>query len=159
MNSLPRRQQGMALVITLIMLLLMTLMVSSSFTLSTTNLEGVGSQQWRSEALAAADTAIEQVIGSSFTTAPAAQSISVDMNQNGSADYVVQVSQPVCVRARVASVAPPSSMGLQGMSNNTWNTIWEIVAAVQDPVSGASVRVRSGVRVLLSESVKNAICP
>ena len=158
MSQLPRKQTGMALVITLIMLLLMTLTVSSSFNLSTSNLEGVGNQQWRSEALAATDMAIEQVVGSAFTGAPTAQSIDVDINQDGSVDYAVQVAQPVCVRARLASSAPPSSLTLVGMSNNTWNTIWEIVAVTQDPASGASVRVRTGVRILLSDSAKNAVC-
>lgn len=158
MRQLPRKQTGMALVITLIMLLLMTLTVSSSFNLSTSNLEGVGNQQWRSEALAATDVAIEQVVGSAFTTAPAAQAIDVDINQDGDVDYAVQVSQPVCVRAQLSSSAPPSSLTLVGMSNDTWNTIWEIVAVTQDPASGASVQVRTGVRVLLSDSAKNAVC-
>lgn len=158
MSQLPRKQKGMALVITLIMLLLMTLTVSSSFNLSNTNLESVANQQWRSEALAATDMAIELVVGSAFTGAPTAQSIDVDINQDGKVDYAVQVAQPVCVRARLASSAPPSSLTLVGMSNSTWNTIWEIVAVTQDPASGASVRVRSGVRVLLSDSAKNAVC-
>lgn len=155
----PPKQRGMALIIALIMLLLLTLMVSSAFTQSTTNLEVVGNQQWRSEALAAADVAIEQVVGSAFTTAPVAQAINVDLNRDDRTDYVVQVSQPECVRASLASATAPSSLTLVGMSNSTWNTIWEMVATVDDPASGASVRVRSGVRVLLSDAQKNAVCP
>lgn len=158
MRSLPAKQRGMALVIALVMLLLLTVMASTNFTLTTTNLEAVGNQQWRSEALAAADAAIEQVVGSAFTTAPAEQTILVDINRDGTSDYSVQVDQPQCVRARLSSSAPPSSLTLVGMSNDTWNTIWEIVATVEDPASGASVRVRSGVRVLLSDAAKSAVC-
>ncbi|MBC9251467.1 hypothetical protein A9179_14440 [Pseudomonas alcaligenes] len=152
------RQGGVALVIALIMLLLLTTMATSSFMFSTTNLQAVGNQQWHGEAQAAADLAIEQVVGSAFTTAPAAQSIDVDINHDNSVDYVVEVSQPECIRADLSSAAPPSSLTLSGMSNSTWNTIWEMVATVADPASGTSVQVRSGVRVLLSEARKNAVC-
>ena len=101
----PPKQQGMALIIALIMLLLLTLMVSSAFTQSTTNLEVVGNQQWRSEALSAADVAIEQVVGSAFTTAPVAQAVNVDLNRDDRTDYVVQVSRPECVRATAPGTA------------------------------------------------------
>jgi hypothetical protein len=40
----------------------------------------------------------------------------------------------------------------------TWNTDWDIDATVADAASGAAVRVREGVRVLLSQTQKNAVC-
>lgn len=153
-----RRERGMTLVVALIMLLLLTLMVSTSFTLSKGSLEGVANQQWRSEALAAADTALEEVISSDFSAVPSARSIDVDLTRDGAADYVVSVTQPVCISVRQASAAPPSSLPLQ-FSSLTWNTIWELVATVQDGASGASVRVRSAVRILLNDAQKNALCP
>jgi len=159
MRKWESRQEGMALVISMIMLLLLTVTVLSSYNLSNVNLDAVSNLQWRSEALAAADTAIEQVVGSPFTDAPAAQTINVDINRDGANDYFVEVTQPECVRAQLASTAPPSSLSLVGMTNNTWNTVWEFIATVQDPVSGASVRVRSGVRVLLAEPAKELVCP
>ncbi len=158
-TALFPRQRGMALVIALVMLLLMTLMVSSAFTLSNTNLTSVGNQQWRSEAQAAAEVAIEQVVGSPFTLAPVAESIAVDLNRDDVIDYVVQIARPECVRATLASSVSASSLTLVGMANSTWNTVWELVATVDDPTTGASVRVRTGVRILLSEARKNAVCP
>lgn len=154
------RQQGVALIIALIMLLLMTVMAVSAFNLSSTNVEAVGNQQWRGEALAAADIAIEQVIGAAdlAKTDPVADEINVDINRDDTTDYVVAVDEPLCVRAKLSSSAPPSSLQLVGMSNSTWNTVWEIVATVQDADTGASVKVRSGVRVLLSDDRKNKIC-
>lgn len=154
------RQQGVALIIALIMLLLMTVMAVSAFNLSSTSVEAVGNQQWRSEALAAADMAIEQVIGAAdlAKTDPVADEINVDINRDDTTDYVVAVDEPLCVRAKLSSSAPPSSLQLVGMSNSTWNTVWEIVATVQDADTGASVKVRSGVRVLLSDDRKNKIC-
>lgn len=159
MNSSSRQEGGFTLVIALIMLLLITMMVSSSYSLSTTNIEGVGNQQWRAQALASADVALEQVVGSAFTSTPVAQSIDIDLNHDNARDYTVQVSQPSCLRATLATVAPPSSLLLPGISNSTWNTIWEMLATVDDPVTGAAVRVRTGVRVLLSDSRKSAVCP
>ncbi|MWV13447.1 hypothetical protein F3I62_15190 [Pseudomonas sp. R-28-1W-6] len=154
------RQQGVALIIALIMLLLMTVMAVSAFNLSSTNVEAVGNQQWRGEALAAADIAIEQIIGAAdlAKTDPAADEINVDINRDDTTDYVVAVDEPLCVQAKLSSSAPPSSLTLVGMSNSTWNTVWEIVATVQDADTGASVKVRSGVRVLLSDDRKNKIC-
>lgn len=159
MNTHAARQRGMVLVIGLIMLLLMTLMVSTAFTLSSVNLESVGNVQWRNNAEAAANVALEQVTSSAFTTAPQAQQISVDLNRDGTAEYTANVATPVCVKASLASSAAPSSITLIGMSNATWNTIWNLEATVNDALTGASVRVRSGVRILLSDSRKNLVCP
>lgn len=159
MNIHAARQRGMVLVIGLIMLLLMTLMVSTAFTLSSVNLESVGNVQWRNNAEAAANVALEQVTSSAFTTAPQAQQIAVDLNRDGTAEYTANVATPVCVKASLASSAAPSSITLTGMSNATWNTIWNLESTVNDALTGASVRVRSGVRVLLSDSRKNLVCP
>ena len=51
------RQQGAALIVGLIMLLLLTLMVTAAFTLSGVNLKAVGNMQSRAEATAAANAA------------------------------------------------------------------------------------------------------
>lgn len=159
MNGLPQKQQGFVLLVGLIMLLLLTMVVSTAFTLSSANLDSVGNVQWRSEALAAADAALEQVTGSAFSTAPQAQSVNIDINHDNSTDYIVAVAKPECVQVKLASSAAPSSLQLTGISNSTWNTVWDISASVLEPTTGASVRVRSGVRVLLSDSNKNMVCP
>ncbi|OHC28463.1 MAG: hypothetical protein A2Y50_00110 [Pseudomonadales bacterium RIFCSPLOWO2_12_59_9] len=165
MKTLPHSQQGMVLVIGLIMLLLLTLMVSTAFTLSSTNLQAVGNQQWRSEALAASDVALEQVIPSlkpplsgGYTRPLPSNDLQVDINNDNVNDYLADIT-PSCVRATLAGAADPSSLTLAGLSNLTWNTVWDLEASVLDAVSGASVRVRTGVRVLLSDAEKNIGCP
>ncbi len=164
MNKVPKSQQGMVLVVGLIMLLLLTLMVSTAFNLSSTNLLGVGNQQWRGEALAASDVALEQVIPSlkppvsgAYLAPAISNDIGVDINHDGVDDYFADVI-PTCVRASLAGASAPSSVTLAGMSNLTWNTVWDLDSSVQDATTGASVRVRTGVRVLLSDAQKLSVC-
>jgi Tfp pilus assembly protein PilX len=154
-----RAQRGATLIVGLIMLVLLTLVVTSAFMLSTGNLKAVGNMQFRNEAAAAANKAIEQVLGSDFTKAPAAEQVNVDINNDGSTDYVVDVATPMCIRASVAAAAAKSSLKLPAMSTQShWNTVWDIDATVNDAVSGASIRIRQGVRVLLTQSQKDSVC-
>ena len=99
-----------------------------------------------------ADNALEQVIQSMASTTPTAQSIGIDINRDGSDDYEVGVAQPQCIRVSLATAVAPSSLTLEGMSSSTWNTEWELLASVQDPSTGAAVRVRSGIRLLADRS-------
>ena len=153
------RQRGATLIVGLIMLLLFTLMISSSFMLSSTNLKAVGNMQSRNEVLAAANMAINLKLSTKFTTAPAADQIQVDLNNDGTVDYTASVAQPLCVQASLSTATAPSSVTLPTMSKVTWNTVWEIRASVSDPVSGAATLVRSGVRVLLTQAEKDNVCP
>lgn len=157
-------QRGATLVVGLIMLVLITLMVTTAFTLSTTNLKSVGNMQLRNEAVAAGNIAIEKVLGSPFAAAPSAEEILVDINNDGTNDYVASIATPVCIRASVAAPPVESSWTLPSMStSSTWNTVWDIVATVtptsDNPgASGTSMQVHSGVRVLLSQAEKDAVC-
>ncbi len=152
------RQRGATLIVGLIMLLLFTMMISSTFMLSSTNLKAVGNMQSRNEALAAANMAINLMLSTAFTAAPAADTVNVDLNNDGTDDYQVQLAQPQCVQASLAAATAPSSVTLATMSRSTWNTVWEIRASVSDPVSGAATVVRSGVRVLLTQAEKDNVC-
>lgn len=153
------RQCGATLVVALIMLLLLTLLVSGAFTLSSVNLKAVGNVQSRNEALAAVNTALEDVISGSFVDA-GIQKPSVDINNDGSNDYSVTIQAPTCIRATIADAAAPSSVSLGSLSSDTWNTVWILDATATD-LSGseAMVRVRTGVRVLLTDAEKETKCP
>lgn len=151
-------QRGATLVVALVMLLLFTLLVSGALTMSTVNLKAVGNMQVREEALAAANMAIDQVLSSSFSDAPAAEEVVVDINNDGTDDYTAAIAVPACIRATIAGDAPKCEIGLVCPSS-TYNTVWELRATVTDPNSGAQTVVRSGVRVLLSEAKRNAVCP
>jgi hypothetical protein len=73
------------------MLVLLTLVVTTAFMMSSGNLKAVGNMQFRDEAIAAANMAIEQVISSDFTTLPVNVPVSVDIDQDGINDYQVAV--------------------------------------------------------------------
>ena len=158
-------ERGSALVVSLIMLLLITAMVASSFTLSSTNLKSVTNTQIRNEAIAAANAGIEQVISSPFTNAPAAESVDVDINNDGIIDYTVNFAVPQCLSSSVISPAslPVSSLSLGSSFASTvasyYETVWDIDATVVDNGSGASVQVHQGVRVLLTQAQYAAVCP
>ena len=152
-------QRGITLFVGLIMLVLITLMVTSAFTLSTTNLKSVGNMQAKDEAIAAANQAIEDLLSSSFTDAPSASNTNVDINNDGTPDYVVTIAIPTCIRASVEAAAVKSSGTLPTMSSiNTYNTIWDIEATVNDAKTGAKTIVRTGTRVLLTEQQKDDEC-
>ncbi|MES2634643.1 MAG: PilX N-terminal domain-containing pilus assembly protein [Pseudomonadota bacterium] len=155
-----RAQRGATLIIGLIMMVLITLIVLSAFTLSSTNAKSVGNMQVREEAIAAANQAIEQVVSADFTAAPAAESINVDINKDDTIDYTVALATPVCVRA----IAATTSVGCDTehpelCTGSTWHSEWDIDATVTDAASGAAVRIRQGVRVLLTDSRKTSVCP
>ncbi|MBD9512992.1 MULTISPECIES: PilX N-terminal domain-containing pilus assembly protein [Pseudomonadaceae] len=153
-----RAQQGATLVVALVMLLMLMLMVGSAYTLSGTNLKAVGNMQFRNEAIAAADVGIQRVIGSAFTAAPAAEQLNVDINNDGTTDYQVSMASPVCMSARPSPSNLACGGGQAAMCSTGWDTVWGLNADVTDAVTGTSVRVRSGVRVHLTDSQKVAAC-
>jgi len=158
------RQKGAALIVALIMLVLTTVMVVSAFSMSNVNTRSVGNMQFRGEAIAAANRAIEQVLGSPFTDAPAAETIEVDIDNDGTADYQVAFAIPTCVQATqfATSSAPPSSLSLGtafAVAGSTfYQTIWDLDASVMHVATGTSVQVRQGVRVLLTQAQYNTVC-
>lgn len=160
----PRRQRGATLVVALIMLALVTVIVTSAFTLSSTDMRAVGNVQMRDEAVAATNKAIEQLVSSPFAAAPAAESIDVDINNDGRSDYTVDFDAPSCVGAQElkGTASLPSSLNLgaafAAAPTNYYQTVWDIDGQVQDPDTGTSVRVRQGVRVLMSEADYKAAC-
>jgi PilX N-terminal len=161
----PSSQRGATLVVGLIMLVLITLLVTSAFTLSTSGLKSVGNMQARDEAIAAGNKAIEQVVSSPFTNSPAGETINVDLNNDGRTDYVVVFNTPTCVSVAEipGTTVAPSSISLGSAfstsTSNLYETIWDLDANVTDPNgSGAAVRVHQGVRVLLTQTQVNAVC-
>ncbi len=152
-------QRGITLFVGLIMLVLITLMVTSAFTLSTTNLKSVGNMQAKDEAVAAANQAIEELLSSSFTDAPGEAKIEVDINNDLTADYVVKIAKPTCVRASPDNLPADTSGTLPALGVITnYNTVWDIQATVNNAQTGANTVVQAGTRVLLTEAQKDAVC-
>jgi hypothetical protein len=158
MARMDRSQDGAALVISLIML------VITALNLGTANFRAVSNTQFRDEATAAANFAIQQVISSPFTDDPQPETIYMKVDGAGTLvdhDYVVNILEPQCIYADQASSSDPSSVGLSPnlTAASTWNTVWDLDATVASSTTQAAVRVRSGVRVLLNEAQKNEVCP
>ena len=161
----PARQGGaITILIAMIMLVVITVMISTAFSLSTINLKAVGNAQAREEALAAAHIVIEQTISSPFVLDPCAAAVTaapIDI-YGGDVDgdeYLVDLAVPRCVRAVQASVSTASSVTLPGMTAvSAFNTIWELDATATESTTGAKVRVIQGVRILLSQTEKDAVC-
>ena len=166
----PRRQQGVTLVVGLIMLILITLMVTTAFTLNTSNLKSVGNMQFRNESIAAANKAIEQSIGTDFPpgflTVPAAQTFTYDVNNDGTADYTISLQTPGCkeaVKLPLGAIAGSCSGtrggALAGCPKNNWSTMWDMTATVKDAFSGAEVTVNQGFRVEVTDVQRSSLCP
>lgn len=158
-------QRGATLAVGLIMLTLITVLVTGAFNLSTTNLAAVGNMQFRDEAIAGANKAIEQVLSSPFTDAPTGQAINVDIDNDDTPDYEVVFSAPTCISdseivnnaTALSSVTLGSSFSVIG--STIYETIWDLSATVTDTNrSGASVQVHQGVRVLLTQAQYDAVC-
>jgi hypothetical protein len=158
----PQSQRGAALVVGLIMLVLVTVMLISALVMSTSGFRSVSNMQFREEAIAAANRAIDQVISSPFMLTPEAETISVDIDNDGDEDYSVDIDEPVCISAIEAFGADPSSLQVSPSLtiSSTWNTVWDIRATVNadENAGGAAIVVRAGVRALLSEADKDAVC-
>jgi Tfp pilus assembly protein PilX len=153
-------QGGTALVVSLVMLVLVTLLVLTALNLGTANFRAVSNTQFRDEAVAAANVAIQGRISSTFIDPPATTSDAVDIDDDGVTDYVVLVT-PTCIAASVAETADPSSASLPATMSlaSTWNTGWDIAAVVTDDTTGASIVVHAGTRVLLGQADKDIACP
>ena len=162
-TAIRNRERGTALVISLIMLVLITLLVMTALNLASSNFRSVSNTQFRDEAISAANVAIQQVIGSNFIEVTEAQDLDIDLDNDDTVDYVVTVARPTCIYADVADVADPSSLSLPVTmtASSTWNTVWDLDATVapENNAGEASVRVHSGVRMLLTQAQRDDHCP
>lgn len=172
MNIRQPRPRGSTLLIVMILLIVMTLVAIATFKSSSSNLRVIGNMQTRQEGLAAAQQAIELVISSdTFTTSPelVAQSpIDVDINGDGTVDYVVRISPaPTCLRVTTqpscgAGAANTSAVGgvlIEGLggppASACFRREWNVRAVVTDPRTGLSMAVNQGVSVPSTDSTCN----
>ena len=160
--STMQRQRGVVTIfVSMILLVLITLLVVTAYSLSVTNLQAVGNVQARQEGLAAANVLIERTIDSDLWTigAPGLVDQEVDLNGDGNADFLVSLAQPTCVRADPASEDVNVSEKLSNMGAVAfWNTVWELDATATEATTGTRVRVVQGVRLMLRTALKNTYC-
>lgn len=155
-----RRQRGITMAISLILLTLVTILIVTAMYLSTANLKSVANMEFRDQAVSAANAQIEALVSSNFSTAQITlEDQAVDVDEDGITDALVDV-EAECIQATIAATAPQSSLSLPvSLSKSpTWNVTYDIRATADDPATGASVTVRSGVRVLVSDDLKKTVC-
>lgn len=174
------RQRGATLIVGLIMLVLLTMLGMAAVNTSTSYLKVIGNMQYQSEALTAAQSAINQVLsrGSYFlvpATAPTA--INVDINGDGASDYSVVLTRPCVLSVVAITVGELSSLsaadktqcqasavcsnpGLIGYCNSLpsdcANVKWKVTATVTDSLTKASAEITEGTSVRMDRIVADA---
>jgi len=161
-----RRQRGSTLLVALIMLVLLTLIALSAMKSTTSSIQVVGNAQFREEAKAAAQKAIESVIsdgnfrntppvppiGSPFVCPNDPSGWCVDVNGDGAFDYTVTFAPaPSCLSAQQVDLndpGVPSVCAAQGGIAVCFWTSWDIRAVVSDVNTGASIVLHQGVKTI-----------
>lgn len=151
-------QNGATLIIGLIMLLLIMVMVFAAARMSSNNTQAVANMQFRDQAIAAANVALEETLTGLFSTKfTAAQTKFVDMNNDGTNEFTVTVSIPVCVEEKPAGNAPLSSANLN-MGSGQWEVLLDFSILAVDATTGARAAIRSGQRRPMSDASKISWC-
>ena len=187
MISMRSRQRGAALIVSLIMLMLITLIAVTSFRVGKSNLQIAGNMQQRAQNLAAAQQAIEQVVSTAqFTQSPTdalanpcggvANTVCVDVNGDGVTDVNVTVN-PNCLERYVIPdtqlnygnpndvgciMGVNQTFGVAGASNGSSacaNTVWDTQAIATDAISNAQYVVDEGSAVRIAATASNVFCP
>jgi Tfp pilus assembly protein PilX len=186
----PRvRQRGMALVVGLILLALMTVMAITGFNIGRTSLDIVGNMQSRQEVIAAANSAIQEALSTTrlfqsptavfLNPCAGANTRCFDVNDDDVADITVALATPRCIQAQVipnaalnlGSLNSPEAGCATGVSQTFGtegaqsggslcaNSVWEIVATATDNITEAQVVVTEGAAVQVSTDDIGNSCP
>lgn len=178
-----RHQRGISLVLGLIMLVLMTLLAMSAFQASNVNLRIAGNMQARQETLAAAQTALEQVLSSpafiDLATPPASvtvplnsASFTVDFTPAPACTTIVDLPSEELVPTNPDDLVCIPSSAVPGSESGIFhaggpptapsycsNTRWAVIANVADANTGASTTLEQGVAVRMSKAGALTACP
>jgi Tfp pilus assembly protein PilX len=189
MRRLPfQRQQGMTLIVALVMLVLITMLAMTTFNLGKSSIQVVGNMQNRDEGVAASRQVIDEALSSTrFFNTPADALASpcdgsntrcLDMNGDGKADVQTVLSPPPsCVKARSIKsseldftntedqgcvLGGSQSFGVAGTVTGDSlcaDSTWEVSAVSTDQVAQTSVQVVQGVAVRVAKDDIEASCP
>lgn len=183
-----RRQGGMALIVGLILLALMTVMALTTFNIGRTSMEIVGNMQARQAAVTAANSAIQEAVSTvrlfqapgTIFLAPCnnvANQKCYDINGDGNTDITVTLTpQPTCVQSAAINTAmlnpanqedrncatgAGQTLGIKGSSTGSSlcaNSVWEVTAVAVDAVTEAEVKVTEGAAVRVSTDDVGTTC-
>lgn len=182
------RQKGMALVVGLIILVIMTFVAVVSFKMARTSLEIVGNMQVTNAAVASANAAIEEALSTTrLFQAPQAVFLvpcagpntrCYDINSDGANDVTVTLAPaPTCrrwqnVRNAVLDLSDqedfncttgaPLQYGIDGVPTGNSlcaDSLWEIQAVAADMVTSTTTTVVEGAAVRVAQDDVLTTCP
>ena len=150
------RQRGGALIMSLVLLVVITLLAVTSIRTSSLNLRSAHNMQLQQEAESAAQVVIEQVLSNLvwFTT-PQAQFTVADNVIPGHETYGFFVDNRRCLDATpragdqldTGADFGERADGTDSFAAGVDNTIWEVRAGVEDVATGARAVIRQGVAI------------
>ncbi len=172
MQGRNARQSGLALITALIMLVVLTLLVLAGINMTNVNTKIAYNMHLRDEAQAATQQAIEQTISAAAnfnSPLPPPAAVPVDLDNDGTADYTVNVPTPVCVASTpikqsqlnasnpndlpcfgTSTLQNSGIVGVPGSSGNSLcaNTTWDVSAGYSDSAgTGLNVITHQGVNL------------
>jgi len=179
MNHTIHSQRGATLIVALILLVLVTMFALSSLNSASSSLKVTGNMQAKTEALNAAQEAIESVISTpQFISDPAnavinpcgsANTVCADVTGDGVPEYTTSMMpNPNCVSVKpikneALNVGDPEDLGCSTGQQQQFgiagaatgnslcaSSIWEVTAQTASTTTGATVTVRQGVGVRIS---------
>ena len=183
-----KRQQGVSLLVALVILVLLALLGLGAYQTSSTDMRASGNMQARTEALNAAQEAIETVISTSqFTTNPAnavetpcggtPNTFCSDYDGDGVPEYTTRLTPaPACVVVKVLKnteldLTSASDLGCMTAQSQQFgvagavtgdslcaNTVWQVTAEASSASSGAKVTVTQGVGIRVGVDEMTASC-
>lgn len=161
--SLLVYQRGQTLVTGLVMLLLLSILAVAAVRGSVSSIQVVGNAQFREEAYAAAQQAIERLISDPSFTLTRPDPASIDANGDGTADYTATFpTAPTCLQYKPIDHTDPTlpneCYGSSGGPALCYWTVWDIGAAVVDAQTEASVAVHQGVKTIAGLNAALASC-
>lgn len=182
-------QRGMALVVALIMLGLMTVICLASFNIGRVSMDVISNMQRRNEVTTSAESAIEQALStkrlfenpSAIFLTPCngtANTLCYDLNNDSINDVMVTLTPaPSCLQSQAIptstlNLADTEDQGCVKGSPDQWaiegippgdslcaNTMWELNAVAQDTVTAAAITVTEGTAVRVSTDNISTNCP
>lgn len=144
-HQLASRQQGVVLVIALVLLVMLTLFAVSAIRSSTVELQIAGNEQIRKELAAAAQDEIEKYLSTMDVFNNLINGVTVASTNTSlrSGKITASALKPVCIKAE-----PIAGSSLAHSSVGTSETdYWEVTATATDTATGGSVTITQGFRM------------
>jgi hypothetical protein len=175
-----RRERGIVLVISLVMLLAVTLMVVTSSNLVQSNLQVVSNMESRERVRYAGIAAIEEAMSSDrFVNAPEnifsasceqANRLCYDVDGDGNNRdaIIVDIAEPECVSVTpipnsdldaFGSAADASCYLPPAVFSMCADSVWEFEATAADRLTGAEIVIRQGVSIRTTLNNIDSSCP